>query len=107
MPPDLTEQTRALAEDGEDGYEFSSAAKDAALGIRYVTTRRVEGSSEADWGRLYCRLNLVNVTPAALSVHHIIPCAADWGAEEKRVRSYVEGLFAPDNETNSRSETKK
>jgi hypothetical protein len=95
VPPDLTEETRPLAEDGEDGYEFSSVAKDAALGIRYVTTTRVEGSSEIDWARLYCRLNLVNVTIAKFSVHQIIPCDADWPAEATRVRAYVEGLFAP------------
>ena len=99
IPPDMTEQTRALAESGEDGYEFNGRAKNAALGIRYVTTTMVEGSSEAFWGRLYCRLNLVNVTTAALSVHQIIPCSADWVAEEQRVRAYVESLFEPEATT--------
>ena len=96
IPPEMTEQTRALAEDGEDGYEFLDAAKNAVLGIRYVTTTRVEGSREPSWGRLYCRLNLVNVTTAALSVHQIVPCNADLVAEEKIVRAYVESLFAPE-----------
>ena len=95
IPPEMSEQTRALAYDGEDGYELLGAAKNASLAIRYVTTTRVEGSSEPSWGRLYCRLNLVNVTKAALSVHQIIPCNADWVAEEVRMRAYVEGLFAP------------
>jgi hypothetical protein len=106
IPPDVTEETRALAYDGEDGYEFITANKNASLAIRYVAMTQGEGSAESSWGRLYCRLNLVNVTSAALSVHQIIPCNADWVAEEKRVRAYVESLFAPDN-TTSASEGKK
>jgi hypothetical protein len=39
--------------------------------------------------------NIVSVTKAALSVHQVIPCDADWPAEVKRVRAYVESRFAP------------
>lgn len=107
IPPDMIEQTRALAEDGEDGYEFSNTTKNAILGIRYDVKTQVEGLSEASWGKIYCHLNLVNVTPAALSVHQIIPCDADWVAEEKRVRSYVQELFVTEVKANSSSETSK
>jgi hypothetical protein len=95
VPPDMTEQTRALAESGEDGYELSNTTKNAALGIRYDVLTQTQGSNEASWGRLYCRLDLVNVTKSKLSVHQVISCNANWVAEEKRVRAYVESLFAP------------
>jgi hypothetical protein len=93
VQPETAEQIRALAYDDEDGYEFKNTATNAALAIRYETTAQVDGSSEASWGRLYCRLNLVNVTKASFSVHQIVPCKADWVAQAKRLRAYVEGLF--------------
>ena len=102
----MTEQTRALAEDGEDGFDFSGTVQNAVLGIRYDVRTQEIGSGEF-LGRIYCRLNLVNVTPAALSVHQIIPCNADWVAEEKIVRAYVESLFAADGTTSRSTEAGK
>jgi hypothetical protein len=105
IPPDMTEQTHALAEDGEDGYEFSDPVQNAVLGIRYDVRTESKGSGEYA-GRIYCRLNLVSVTSAKFSVHQVIPCDADWQDEAARVRSYVESLFTPDN-TTSASDGKK
>ncbi len=106
IPADMLEQTRALAEDGEDGFDFSGTVQNAVLGIRYDVRTQGNGSGEFS-GRIYCRLNLVNVTSAKFSVHQVIPCDADWVAEEKRVRSYVEGLFSSGGIAKEPSEAKK
>ncbi len=47
IPPDMTEQTRALAEDGEDGFDFSSSVQNAVLGIRYDVRTQGNGSGES------------------------------------------------------------
>ncbi len=76
------------------GTSFRAQPKTPSSGSGTTSKRKLKGRRESSWGRLYCRLNLVNVTPAALSVHQIIPCNADWVAEEKIVRAYVESLFS-------------
>ena len=59
-------------------------------------TTQIEESKPEQWGRLYCRLNVLNVTSANLSVTQVIPCNTDWKAEAQKVRIYVESLFAKD-----------
>jgi hypothetical protein len=91
--PSPVEQTRIVAIDIDDAFEFSRSIKDAARAIRYKPGTGAYGPSPPP-ERNYCRLNLVAVTTGALSVHQTIPCDADWQAEATRVRRYVESLFA-------------
>jgi hypothetical protein len=93
IKPEFSEQVRALAYSGEEGYEFEAGMPHASLAMRYENRGIVKGTSEDVWPRRYCRLNLVSVTRAGFSAHRIIPCDADWPAEAKRVRAYIEGLF--------------
>jgi hypothetical protein len=89
--PDWT--THTVAADHEDGYQFSSALPDAALGYRYAARSQSENTTSTDWHFVYCRLNLINVTEAKLSVHQIIPCDTPWEVRARDIRSYVESLF--------------
>jgi hypothetical protein len=95
ITPEFLQQTRALAYSGEDGYEFDARTPNASLAIRFENRGIVEGTDETTWPRRYCRLNLVALTAARFSAHRIIPCDADWPTEAKRVRAYIEELFAP------------
>jgi hypothetical protein len=95
MRSEFSEQLRGLAYSREDGYEFEAGMPHASLAIRFENRSIIEGSHEDAWPRRYCRLNLVALTPAGFSAHQILPCNADWPAEAKRVRAYIEGLFAP------------
>lgn len=91
---DVKEQTVTLALDIDEEFEFLESVPNAALGSRWDNRTRGENTDRKTWKKLYCRLHLVNVTTAALSVHQVIPCNADWVAEEKRVRADVEGMFS-------------
>lgn len=90
------EVDRAVALDDGDAYQFDSGLIGAALAITYDRTTQSEESKPEQWGRLYCRLNVLNVTSANLSATQVIPCDTDWKAEAQKVRIYVESLFAKD-----------
>ncbi len=95
LQPGTTQKTVNVAFKEGDRYEFIDGLDNASLFIRWDLRKGGVARSGDPYPRLYCRLNLVAVTTAALSVHQIIPCDADWAAEAMRVRTYVESLFAP------------
>ena len=79
-----------------DRYEFIDGPEHASLFIRWDLRKQDKVPKTGEpFPRLFCRLNLVSVTQAKFSVHQIILCDADWLAEARRVRTYVEGLFEP------------
>jgi hypothetical protein len=90
------EQTRTLAMDIDEEFEFVDGIDNAALSYRWDNRTRGDETDVAKWKRLFCRLHVLGVTKAAFSVSQIVPCDADWPAEAIQVRSYVEGLFALD-----------
>lgn len=91
--PGAVEQKRRVAI-GEDAFEFAATLPDTARGFRHDAKSLSDGNvPPSQWRHVYCRLNLVNVTPARLSVHQVIPCDSDWMADARRLRSHVEQLF--------------
>jgi hypothetical protein len=81
---------------GEEAYELSVSMDNAALGVRWDVRKRTEGMMRPqDWPRLYCRIVLIDVTPARLSVHQLWPCDALWEAQAELLQTYTEGLFRP------------
>ena len=95
VQPGTIEKTRNVAFKEGDRYEFIDGLDNASLFIRWDGRKGKEAKQGEPYPRLFCRLNLVSVTKAALSVHQVIPCDADWSAEAKRIRAYVESLFEP------------
>jgi hypothetical protein len=77
---------------GEDAYLRSVYAPNAALAIRF-DNRLDRGDDKRNWARLYCRLNLVNVTSAKFSAIQIVPCEVDWVSAADQLRARLEGDF--------------
>jgi hypothetical protein len=94
VQPDTSKAIRYVAYKEGDRYEFLDGLKHASLYIRWDLRKGRAPNSGEPFPRLFCRLNLVSVTKAAFSVHQVIRCDADWPAEAKRIRGYVESLFA-------------
>lgn len=97
LAPDTMEKTKQVAYKEGDRYEFIDGLEFASLFIRWDLRKGKVAKEGEPYPRLYCRLNLVAVTKAAFSVHQIIPCDAEWPAEARRVREYVESLFVQSN----------
>jgi hypothetical protein len=76
----------------EDAFLRSINTPDSALAIRF-DNREASVDDKRKRARLYCRLNLVNVTPAKFSVIQIIPCEADWVVSAKQLRERLESQF--------------
>jgi hypothetical protein len=92
--PGTMEKTKLVAYKEGDRYEFIDGVEHASLFSRWDLRQGKIPMPGEPYPRLFCRLNLGSVTKAALSVHQVIPCDADWPAEAKRIRVYIESLFA-------------
>jgi hypothetical protein len=84
---------RAMTFQSEDAFEDISDLPDAYFGINFDKALKKNGVALADGPRRYCRLGLVNVTAARLSVHQIVPCDQPWKEQAIRLRAHVESLF--------------
>jgi hypothetical protein len=88
---------RMMTFQSEDAFEFLDDLPDAYFGINFSKALKLNGVRMIDGPRRYCRLGLVNVTSARLSVHQIVPCDQPWKEQAIRVRTYVESLFKRPN----------
>jgi hypothetical protein len=86
---------RVMTFQSEDAFEDYTDLPDAYFGINFDKALKKNGVALADGPRRYCRLGLVNVTTARLSVHQIVPCGQPWKEQAIRLRVHVEGLFRP------------
>jgi hypothetical protein len=86
---------RIMTFQSEDAFEDFTDLPDAYLGINFDKALKKNGVALADGPRRYCRLGLVNVTTARLSVHQILPCGQPWKEQAIRLRGHIEGLFRP------------
>jgi hypothetical protein len=84
---------RMMTFQSEDAFEFFGDLPDAYFGINFSKALKLNGVRMINGPRQYCRLGLVNVTSARLSVHQIVPCDQPWKEQAIRVRTYVESLF--------------
>lgn len=84
---------RAMTFESEDAFEDVSDLPHAYLGIRFDRALKLNGTALADGPRRLCRLGLVNITAARLSLHQILPCDRPWQEDARRLRDHVESLF--------------
>jgi hypothetical protein len=86
---------RAMTFQSEDAFEDFVDLPDSYFGIRFDPGLMRNGTALADGPRRFCRIGLVNVTSARLSMHQIVPCNEPWKETAIRLRAHVESLFKP------------